>query len=321
MRQNKINNLSKTSIYHFVKIWYKGGVETFINDLNDERYHKEVIVGHDLTSFIYLLFNGKRCKSDLFCFHTPLFFFSFIYIILLNLKAKVIIHNDLNLLYSPIKKLLAYPWIFFLLKCGVEFIYFNPSNSFLSSWSDNAKRGKYLNSALPNKKISLNDAPKDILFVGRYHPSKGFEKALSIIRRVKGKFTFKVYGDFPSHIIHQFSNDKINFFGFQKSLEYIYSTNSILLICSDYESGPLVAFEALSYGVPVLTTQVGVFQEEPVSKFFKPISIYDTEKEAVKLLEDFIKIKTFSSNQNLDFLENILVSTEEFFDNFFIRDN
>ena len=194
----------KTSIYHIVKIWYKGGVETFINDLCDERLNKEVFVGSDIRSFKLLYLRKDISKSDIICFHTPLYFLSFFYVLLSGFKAKVIIHNDLRLLYTPLKKVIAYPWIFFLLFCGVKVIYFNSGNAFLSGWSSNAIQGKYLHHFPEEKEISLTDGPKNILFVGRYHHSKGFEKAVSIISRLKSKFDFKVFGDFPKQVINEY---------------------------------------------------------------------------------------------------------------------
>ena len=321
LKQNKLNQKIKPSLYHFVKIWYKGGVETFIETLNDERYAKETIVNNDLNVFSFLFSKKEHNKFDVYCFHTPLYFLSLSFIIFHGLQGKVIIHNDLKLLYTPLKKIIAYPWIYLLMKLGIKVIYFNPSNSFLSNLSHNAIKGKYLDSIFSKEKVNIDKGRRDILFVGRYHHSKGFDKAISMISKLDKGFSFKVFGDFPKNIIKKYSNDLINFYGFEQNLSKIYSKNSLLLICSDYESGPLVAFEALAYGVPVLTTKVGVFQEMDISEQFNYLTIYNSQKDGIHFLKQFINLETFSSRGNIEFLESNLNSVREFFDKYLIDNN
>ena len=207
------------------------------------------------------------------------------------------------------------------MKLGIKFIYFNPSNSFLSNLSHNALKGKYLDSIFAKEKVNIDRGRRDILFVGRYHHSKGFDKAISMISKLDKGFSFKVFGDFPKNIIKKYSNDLINFYGFEENLSKIYTKNSLLLICSDYESGPLVAFEALSYGVPVLTTKVGVFQEMDISEQFNYLTIYKSQKDGIHFLKQFINLETFSSRGNIEFLESNLNSVREFFDKYLVDNN
>ena len=318
MKQNNLKNNSIPELHHFVKVWYKGGVETFIKTLVDKRFLKKTVVGNDFKVFSYLFSIKERRDNDIFCFHTPLYFLSLSYAIIRGLNCKVIIHNDLQLLYSPFKKLIAYPWLFFLMFFGINVIYFNPSNSFLSKLSKNAVQGKYLDNFEIKRNVNISNERRNILFVGRYHHSKGFERALSMVSKLNKPCNFKVFGDFPEEVISAYSDDNISFFGFQEDLSRIYTDSSILLICSDYESGPLVAFEALSYGVPVLTTRVGVFQEMHKSEEFDYLTIYDSEEEGINFLNEFISLERFSSSKNLEFLKRYLNSVETFYDKFLI---
>ena len=79
-----------------------------------------------------------------------------------------------------------------------------------------------------------------------------------------------------------------------------------------YEGGPLVALEALSYGLPIITTHVGVFYDfKTNTQKIDSINSFKTIEEANQILDIFRNKKNFYSDNNLQYLEeNFLSSTE-----------
>ena len=116
---------------------------------------------------------------------------------------------------------------------------------------------------------SLNDAESHqyITFIGRLTYLKGFDKFITIAKKVDEKwpkFPFLVIGDGPlSSLISANAQLKITHF---KQIPYdqmdrYYLQSKILLICSITEGLPTIILEAMKFGVPVVSSYVGGIPE------------------------------------------------------------
>ena len=120
-------------------------------------------------------------------------------------------------------------------------------------------------------KIGFTIDEKVLLYVGRVEPLKGLERIVSAITHLKNKMVIKfliVGGDDPHHnemkhlikvIKDKEVTEEIVFVGRidQEELPLYYSAADALVVASFYESFGLVALEALSCGIPVVSTAVG----------------------------------------------------------------
>ncbi len=106
--------------------------------------------------------------------------------------------------------------------------------------------------------------PLKILLIGRLAEEKRFGlvfEALSYIP--KNLWQLTVVGDGPkSDILHRLAvqnniHDRIDFAGYQENIVSFYQNADLLVILSINEGCPLVALEAMTHGVLVLSTNVG----------------------------------------------------------------
>ena len=109
--------------------------------------------------------------------------------------------------------------------------------------------------------------------VSRLAPQKGIEFFLEAAREVSDKISdvhFKVVGDGPlkEKLQQQAAdlglNGKVEFSGFKKDLNQVYTAMDILVFPSLWESFGNVAVEAAFYGVPVVASNVGGIPEAVV---------------------------------------------------------
>lgn len=107
-------------------------------------------------------------------------------------------------------------------------------------------------------------------FVMRLHKEKGAYLIPEIIKNVMEKnknIRFSIYGNGPEYNNIQKEIDKYNltkniiFFGWQNNIEDIYNNIDLLILPSEEESFPQAALESMSYGVPVIASDVGGVSE------------------------------------------------------------
>jgi len=135
-------------------------------------------------------------------------------------------------------------------------------------WFINKKKIIFIPSAIQvtNKVIvkNLKANQINILLIGRLSKEKRFDlviKALSYLHKNLWKLT--IVGDGPEmnnlkQLISLYElNDKVNFVGYQANTTSFYKGGDLLIISSINEGCPLVALEAMSFGVLVLSTRVG----------------------------------------------------------------
>ena len=107
-------------------------------------------------------------------------------------------------------------------------------------------------------------------FIGRLHREKGVYLIPGIAKIVcekNDKIKFLIYGEGPKknnlklQIADYNLQNKVEFLGWQTNLKDVYSSIDILLLPSEEESFPQAALESMSYGVPVIASDVGGVSE------------------------------------------------------------
>lgn len=110
-----------------------------------------------------------------------------------------------------------------------------------------------------NEKINLS-------IVGRFSPVKNHFLAFDIVNSMNSNYVLNVFGDKTLDIIEESSeyndvlvteiskSNKIVHHGRISDVEKIYTNTDILLVTSKSESFSMVTIEALSFGIPVLST-------------------------------------------------------------------
>ncbi|MEL0310165.1 MAG: glycosyltransferase family 4 protein, partial [Gammaproteobacteria bacterium] len=249
-----------TKILHYVKVFEDGGVEEFIRSLGGQEGKDIFLEDSRIYRFFYKEFLNY---STVFCFHN---FSSPLKIFLGHLagRALIFIHTDLERHLSISKKFIAYPWLVFLSLIGIRILYFS-NNNFIKNFCLRSIKLKYITSG-NHKAIEIKGSKKKIIFVGRWSPEKNFLELFEVVNHLEGNnFELLVYGNFPQTIIDKCASQKIKFMGYEDDKDKIYVSNAILVVPSIYESGPLVAIEALERGLPVITRQVGIFKDFTIS--------------------------------------------------------
>ena len=296
-------------VTQIVSIWGKGGVEKFIETFPAPS--QKIILGKDFKALKNIL---NVNEETLYFFHSPPYFLSILFLILSGKANKIgiFIHNDLNHLYSFTKKIVIYPWLAFLSILNVKVIYLSSCNNFLRSFCKSPIKMGYISETSSNFKVQRK-IRKKIIFVSRYAKDKRLDRAITIFKSLNIKdVTFEVWGHGYDEIMNGNNWANVNFCGYSESLDEIYDSSKILLITSEYESGPLTAIEALQRGVPVISTRVGIFKHLNNDSRFG-FRVYDKDEEAKNYLEYFLDQQS-SEEDPRDFLQTITYNKQEFFD-------
>ena len=111
--------------------------------------------------------------------------------------------------------------------------------------------------------------PVRLLFVGRLSKVKRVEQIISAVARMKGWAELTIVGDgeeresLESLVRELDLQDSVKLPGAftPEQTKQFYSENDVLIINSIIEGKPMVILEALSYGMPVITTPVGGIPE------------------------------------------------------------
>lgn len=107
-------------------------------------------------------------------------------------------------------------------------------------------------------------SPFKILLIGRLSKEKRFGLILRALAGFKdGKWRLVIVGDGPEKdrlkqiAFEEGLNNRVHFAGYQHDVESFYHSTNMLVISSISEGCPLVALEAMTHGVLVLSTSVG----------------------------------------------------------------
>lgn len=101
-----------------------------------------------------------------------------------------------------------------------------------------------------------------ISLVGRLSPEKRPDIFCIYAEILHDRFDFRIWGDGPLYEEYTHRYDKyVKFMGYEDNIRKIYADTDILMVTSEFENCPMVILEARSYGVPVLTVNVGGISE------------------------------------------------------------
>lgn len=166
-----------------------------------------------------------------------------------------------------------------------------------------------LSSTLPMRPDGLR-----ILFIGSVCLRKGIPYLLAALKQIKGQIPFSCKIAGPIHIkperINEYS-DVCDFLGVvpRSQIHDLYTWADVFVLPSISEGSAIVTYEALSLGVPIITTyNSGSIVRDGIDGFIVPIC--DASAIAEKLVE------IFASNQEKfvdtqTYLENILENSEK----------
>lgn len=120
---------------------------------------------------------------------------------------------------------------------------------------------------LPEKDYS---GKLQILFVARFASNKGIHILLEAIEQLnkrgyKDKIKWNLGGKGPlfNHYVENFNYENVNYLGFvsDEQLAELYKTNHLFVFPTLFEGMPTVVLEAMSYGMPVIVSDVGATAE------------------------------------------------------------
>ncbi len=120
------------------------------------------------------------------------------------------------------------------------------------------------------EKYNINNKNKTIAYVGRLAPEKridNFLQCCKLILDTDKNVNILIVGSGDEEknlksLAKQLNIDKeVNFIGFISPIDIVYASIDILLLTSDTEGTPRCVLEAMSYGVPVVATNVGGLHE------------------------------------------------------------
>jgi len=112
---------------------------------------------------------------------------------------------------------------------------------------------------------------KKFLAVGRFsHLTKGFDiliEAFALFAKQNQDWTLDIVGEGPEEnllrsLISKFNLEKrVTLYPFTKNVEKHYNSASVYILSSRWEGFPLVLFEAMSYGLPILSSDIPIAKE------------------------------------------------------------
>jgi glycosyltransferase involved in cell wall biosynthesis len=132
-----------------------------------------------------------------------------------------------------------------------------------------------------------------LLFIARFAHNKGIHILLEAIKQLNAegyedKLEFNLGGKGPlfEHYSTGFSYKNVNYLGFvsDEQLIELYTTNDLFVFPTLFEGMPTVVLEAMSYGMPVIVSDVGATTE-----LVNDQTGYLITKNSVKELKDAIK--------------------------------
>lgn len=126
--------------------------------------------------------------------------------------------------------------------------------------SEEVSRQIKSDSIVLNNFVSIPENPKvsgsEIAFVGRLSWEKGADIYISLATQFPDH-TFHVYGHGPMRSELEGRAQNVIFHGRQTDMQRVWSRIGLLVMTSRSEGLPMAALEAMSYGIPVISSAVG----------------------------------------------------------------
>lgn len=155
------------------------------------------------------------------------------------------------------------------------------------------------------KPKKIDERKKQILYVGRLIEQKNCEMliyAFGLFIKNHPEYTLKMYGDGPlkEKLLSQVNdlnlNDKVTILPSNKSWQSLEYDSSMFVLASKYEGMPNVLAEALSLGIPSVSTNCAIGGPKELKKLFNKTLVLSKEITKESLLEAMEEALTIKSN-------------------------
>ena len=166
--------------------------------------------------------------------------------------------------------------------------------------------------------MAIEIAPQSICTIGRIEENKGSDRVIEVIRLLhqQGK-KYHLYligaGDMEEELkkrLQEYQLDEyVHFLGYQKNPYQFLSKMKVLLSMSKQEGFPGVYVEALSLGVPFVSTEVGGAEElSQEGRFGKVI---DSNQEAAQAIDNYMTaVSSFDVNEASQFIQQFTIAKQ-----------
>lgn len=146
-------------------------------------------------------------------------------------------------------------------------------------------------------------SPLRLLFVGRLSKVKRIDKMIEAVEALKEDVVFTIVGDGEENVyLHNIVSEKqlegkVKFIGSvsPKEVGDYMQKNDILIMNSVFEGKPMTIIEAMSYGMPIITTPVGGISEMVNNGINSEYTNASAESICMSINKVMKKYKTYSS--------------------------
>ena len=168
------------------------------------------------------------------------------------------------------------------------------------------------------EKIAIEIAPQSICTIGRIEENKGSDRVVEVIRLLhqEGK-NYHLYfigaGDMEEELKKRVKEygleDYVHFLGYQKNPYQYLSQMKVLLSMSKQEGFPGVYVEALSLGIPFVSTDVGGAEE--LSQEGRFGQIIESNQEAAQAITNYMtSASNFDVNEASQFIQQFTIAKQ-----------
>ena len=168
------------------------------------------------------------------------------------------------------------------------------------------------------EKIDIEIEPQSICTIGRIEENKGSDRVVEVIRLLhqKGK-NYHLYfigtGDMEEELKKRVKEyeleDYVHFLGYQKNPYQYLSQTKVLLSMSKQEGFPGVYVEALSLGLPFVSTDVGGAEE--LSQEGRFGQIIESNQEAAQAITNYVtSASNFDVNEASQFIQQFTIAKQ-----------
>lgn len=168
------------------------------------------------------------------------------------------------------------------------------------------------------EKIDIEITPQSICTIGRIEENKGSDRVVEVIRLLhqEGKHYHLYFigaGDMEEELKKQVKEyeleDYVHFLGYQKNPYQYLSQIKVLLSMSKQEGFPGVYVEALSLGIPFVSTDVGGAEE--LSQEGRFGQIIESNQEAAQAITNYMtSVSNFNVNEASQFIQQFTIAKQ-----------
>lgn len=294
-----INTLTKLEIVHNVNYIVR------CKELADKLPHNKTAIFKSSSIFKQIKEikqSAKIIKADILLFNGS----NIAYSLPVFKKHKTIYYRHTTNLYVPKPR----RWLFeIIMNC----LYRNANLTIhVSKYSlSEQKKGKGIyihNGIVPvSEKIESNGRiePLKVLFCSRLEKAKGIHEIITAFKQIKpatAHLTIIGTGN-EKNWVEQNVCGNIKYLGFQKEVSKFYQEADVMILMSEFENFPISVIEAMSYGLPIITTGAGGISEMVKDYYNGLIITSDTSEiiNAVNLLNSDRKLLKNMGENSRDF--------------------